>query len=71
MATTITLNNDYKLVCESFTIHNDNIKLIIDSKNIVLNKIVYISRQLRSNLLIESEVYILSIDIHTIKSIEY
>lgn len=71
MSTTITLKNDYKLVCESFTIHNDNINLSIDSKNIVLNKIVYISRQLQSNLLIESDIYILSIDINKIKSIEY
>lgn len=71
MSTTITLKGDYKLVCESFTIHNDNIKLSIDSKNIVLNKIVYISRLLRSNLLIEGNTYILSIDINTIKSIEY
>lgn len=71
MATTITTKDDYKLVCESYTIHNDNIKLTIDSKNIVLNKIVYISRQLQSNLLIESEIYILSIDINRIKSIEY
>lgn len=71
MATTITLSNDYKLVCESFTIHNDNIKLSIDSNNICLNKIVYISRLLRSNLLIEDKIYILSIDINIIKSIEY
>ena len=69
MSTTITLKDDYKLVCESFTIHNDNIKLSIDSKNIVLNKIVYISRLLRSNLLIEGKTYILSIDIQIIKMI--
>lgn len=71
MATTITLKDNYKLVCDSFTIHNDFIKLSIDSKNIVLNKIVYISRLLQSNLLIEGNTYILSIDINVIKSIEY
>ena len=71
MSIIITLKDDYKLVCDSFTIHNDNIKLSIDSKNIVLNKIVYISRLLQSNLLIEGNTYILSIDINTIKSIEY
>lgn len=71
MSTTITLNDNYKLVCDSFTIHNDFIKLSIDSNNISLNKIIYISRLLRSNLLIEGKTYILSIDINTIKSIEY
>ena len=71
MATTITTKDEYKLVCESFSIHNDFIKLSIDSNNICLNNIIYISRQLQSNLLIESEIYILSIDINTIKSIEY
>ena len=71
MATTITTKGEYKLVCESFTIHNNFIRLSIDSNNIDLNKIVYISRLLRSNLLIEGKTYILSIDINTIKSIEY
>ena len=71
MATTITTKDEYKLVCDSFTIHNDNIKLLIDSNNIDLNKMIYLSRQLRSNLLIGGKTYILSIDINTIKSIEY
>ena len=71
MATTITTKCEYKLVCESFTIHNDFIRLSIDSNNIDLNKMIYLSRQLQSNLLIESNIYILSIDINTIKSIEY
>lgn len=71
MATTITTKGEYKLVCESFTIHNDFIRLSIDSNNIDLNKMIYLSRQLQSSLLIESKNYILSIDIHTIKSIEY
>ena len=71
MATTITTKDDYKLVCKSFTIHNNFISLLIDSNNIDLNKMIYISRQLQSDLLIESDIYILSIDINTIKSIEY
>lgn len=71
MATTITTKGEYKLVCESFTIHNNFIKLSIDSNNIDLNKMIYLSRQLQSNLLIGSDIYILSIDINTIKSIEY
>lgn len=71
MATTITTKDEYKLVCDSFTIHNNFIKLSIDSNNIDLNKMIYLSRQLQSNLLIESKKYILSIDINTIKSIEY
>lgn len=71
MATTITTKDEYKLVCESFTIHNNFIKLSIDSNNIDLNKMIYLSRQLQSNLLIESNIYILSIDINRIKSIEY
>lgn len=71
MATTITTKGEYKLVCKSFTIHNNFIRLSIDSNNIDLNKMIYLSRQLQSNLLIGSEIYILSIDINTIKSIEY
>lgn len=71
MGVTITTKGEYKLVCESFTIHNNFIRLSIDSNNIDLNKMIYLSRQLQSNLLIESEIYILSIDINTIKSIEY
>ena len=71
MAITITTKGEYKLVCESFSIHNNFIRLSIDSNNLDLNKMIYLSRQLQSNLLIESEIYILSIDIHTIKSIEY
>lgn len=71
MATTITTKDEYKLVCDSFTIHNNLIRLSIDSNNICLNKIIYISRLLQSKLLIEGKTYILSIDINTIKSIEY
>lgn len=71
MSTTITTKDEYKLVCDSFTIHNNFIRLSIDSSNIDLNKMIYLSRQLQSSLLIESKNYILSIDINTIKSIEY
>ena len=71
MSTTITLKNDFKLVCDSFSLHNNIIKLSIFRDTIDINQIVFISRFLKSDLYIKEYNYILSIDINVIKSIEY
>lgn len=71
MGVTITLKNDYKLVCESFSLCNNIIKLSMFRDTIDINQIVFISKFLKSDLYIKEYSYILSIDIHTIKSIEY
>ena len=71
MAITITLKNDYKLVCDSFSLRSNIIKLSIFRDTIDINQIVFISRFLKSDLYIKEYNYILSIDINVIKSIEY